>query len=572
MLRVVLLSLTLLLVVSFFLLRSGGEKRVALIIGNSNYTHSMPLGSAQSNVKEMSRVLRKLGFDIISGTDLSRSDLQSALHKFSEHIRNADISVFYYSGSLDQRRHASYINPPDDNSSQSSPLVFQKVPILPLLKQMTISSRANLVLLDACRSQPGRRGSIDRSPGRSARRLVGKQKNCAALRPLTPLQRMMVVYASKSPVKNNEGQESISALAQSFSKNATRPSLSLENLIKTVGEEVATHTRRRQAPRIENGLKETIVLRTASDYQGRIIAAAGAGAREINGQSAEAGWTSLWASVPSYELKLMEFGELALLPGQKTRAAIARLDQFQEVEPRRVGGRSNHRTDRENDPSNGGVERRLQRLLARMGCYGGSIDGIWGPKSRGALRRFSQSVRRELPEQQPSRELVRFLSYYTGSRCDIRCADGSSIDRSGRCVPAIRDADRNSTMQMALSAQEISEGYSAAARFVPTSKVDGALSVRQSDEKPRKNLLQIQASPAKELTLASIMPTTRPQEPTLQKPTHKAKQKSSRWPKRSVKKVKSRRAPKRTRVARRQSQESGASRWRKRMLKNLIDP
>jgi len=195
-----------------------------------------------SNVKDMSRVLRKMGFDVITGTNLSRRDLQTALHTFGERIKNADVSLFYYSGYLDQRRNASYIVPPADSDREFSPLVFRKVPILPLLKQMTIYSCANIVLLDACRSNVGQPGFVGVRSG------AAKQKGCAALQPLTSLQRMMVVNASKISVKENGRTFGSSALAKSFGKYATRPYIVRDNMIKTVGKDVATLTLSHQSP------------------------------------------------------------------------------------------------------------------------------------------------------------------------------------------------------------------------------------------------------------------------------------------------------------------------------------
>ncbi|GKY89828.1 peptidoglycan-binding domain-containing protein [Sinisalibacter aestuarii] len=43
-----------------------------------------------------------------------------------------------------------------------------------------------------------------------------------------------------------------------------------------------------------------------------------------------------------------------------------------------------------------GVSRRdiaagIQRQLSRLGCYRGAVDGIWGPQSRAAARRFNRN-------------------------------------------------------------------------------------------------------------------------------------------------------------------------------------
>ena len=48
------------------------EKKVALVIGNSNYKHATPLPNPTNDARAMSRMLEKIGFEVVSGTDLDR--------------------------------------------------------------------------------------------------------------------------------------------------------------------------------------------------------------------------------------------------------------------------------------------------------------------------------------------------------------------------------------------------------------------------------------------------------------------------------------------------------------------
>jgi len=49
---------------------------------------------------------------------------------------------------------------------------------------------------------------------------------------------------------------------------------------------------------------------------------------------------------------------------------------------------------------------KVQRELARLGCYRGRVDNIWGPMSRNAVARFNRMAKAKLPMKQPTRALL----------------------------------------------------------------------------------------------------------------------------------------------------------------------
>jgi len=48
----------------------------------------------------------------------------------------------------------------------------------------------------------------------------------------------------------------------------------------------------------------------------------------------------------------------------------------------------------------------VQSELARLGCYRGRVDNIWGPMSRNAVARFNRVAKANLPLRQPTRALL----------------------------------------------------------------------------------------------------------------------------------------------------------------------
>ncbi len=48
----------------------------------------------------------------------------------------------------------------------------------------------------------------------------------------------------------------------------------------------------------------------------------------------------------------------------------------------------------------------VQKELARLGCYPGRVDNIWGPMSRNAVARFNRVAEAKLPMKNPTRALL----------------------------------------------------------------------------------------------------------------------------------------------------------------------
>src|SRR3954452_8876799 len=74
------------------------NKRVALVIGNSNYQHAVTLPNPVNDGKLMADTLRKAGFTVIEGLDLDKVGMGKVLDQFTEAAYDADTAVVYYAG------------------------------------------------------------------------------------------------------------------------------------------------------------------------------------------------------------------------------------------------------------------------------------------------------------------------------------------------------------------------------------------------------------------------------------------------------------------------------------------
>jgi hypothetical protein len=77
---------------------------------------------------------------------------------------------------------------------------------------------------------------------------------------------------------------------------------------------------------------------------------------------------------------------------------------------------------------------RLQRELARVGCYDGEINGTWTPATRRALKAFMDRVNAALPTEAPDRIQLLLVEAARERVCGAACPAGETL-AEGRCLP-----------------------------------------------------------------------------------------------------------------------------------------
>ncbi len=132
------------------------EKRVALVIGNSAYTHATVLANPANDAAEMAKVLTESGFEVIAGIDLDKRAFDGKMRDFARALGGADVALFFYAGHALQVGGRNYLVPIDAAMQGERDLDFEAVAVDFVLRQMEIDreNKTNLVFLDACRDNP----------------------------------------------------------------------------------------------------------------------------------------------------------------------------------------------------------------------------------------------------------------------------------------------------------------------------------------------------------------------------------------------------------------------------------
>src|SRR5262245_54444731 len=135
---------------------AAAEKRVALVIGNSNYARAGKLANPVHDATKMAKTLRQSGFEVILGLDLDRRAFEGKVRTFSRALTHADTAVLYYAGHGLQVAGHNYLIPADAGLKTERDLDFEAIGLDFVLKQMETGreGKTNIVFLDACRDNP----------------------------------------------------------------------------------------------------------------------------------------------------------------------------------------------------------------------------------------------------------------------------------------------------------------------------------------------------------------------------------------------------------------------------------
>lgn len=134
------------------------KDRMALVIGNSNYTGEGKLRNPGNDADKMSAVLKELGFTVWTAKNLSLRKMDSLMDAWGNKIKEYEVALFYYSGHGAEAAGENYLFPIDANPNSESDVKYECYAVNKLVGKMNYArTTTNILLLDACRNNPFQR-------------------------------------------------------------------------------------------------------------------------------------------------------------------------------------------------------------------------------------------------------------------------------------------------------------------------------------------------------------------------------------------------------------------------------
>lgn len=236
------------------------ERRVALVVGNSAYRNTVTLENPSRDARAIALKLQRLGFEVIEGYDLDKSQMDSTIQEFAKAVRGADVGMFFYAGHGMQVNGKNYLVPIDAAFEDPSDLDFMAVSMDFITRQMRYDVAVRLVVLDACRDNP-----LSRSLARSLKGLSRSAKVTDGLAKIDidgdGGEGTAIIYATSPDEVAYDGDgASHSPFTQAFLDQIEAPDTDIQVVMSRVTGQVLQSTKNQQRPWINASLTGEVYL------------------------------------------------------------------------------------------------------------------------------------------------------------------------------------------------------------------------------------------------------------------------------------------------------------------------
>jgi TPR repeat protein len=227
------------------------EKRVALVIGNSAYPGGAALSNPRNDADDLGSALRKVGFDVVSGTDLTHRGFADTMAQFAEKADGADVALVFYAGHAMQLEGENFLLPVDVRADSALNMRLTSLSLQTVIGEVETRVRTTLVLLDACRNNPIEEAL--KTKLRQSKRAIAETRGLARVTVNSP--DTLVVFATQPNATAADGKGRNSPFTEALLESIAVPGVEIETLMKRVSAAVGEKTNQQQEPERLSRLK-----------------------------------------------------------------------------------------------------------------------------------------------------------------------------------------------------------------------------------------------------------------------------------------------------------------------------
>jgi uncharacterized caspase-like protein len=232
---------------ALFATAAEADRRVALVIGNSNYRNASQLPNTINDANAVAALFKSVGFEVVnSRTELGVLEFKRAVRDFLITAETADIAVVYYAGHGIEVGGTNYLIPVDAKLARDYDVEDEAIALDRIIWALQPVKRLRLILLDACRDNPFvaklRSVGIRATPKGGLAKIGDVSADT------------LVAYAAKEGAVSFDGDGANSPFASALVKHIAEPGLDIRIALGRVRDEVLKTTAGRQEPFIYGSL------------------------------------------------------------------------------------------------------------------------------------------------------------------------------------------------------------------------------------------------------------------------------------------------------------------------------
>lgn len=206
--------------------------RVALVIGNGEYTRTSALSNPANDASDVAAALRRLDFDVVLRLDADEQAMDDALSAFEERSAGADVALVFYAGHGLEMNGANYLVPVDARLVTAGAVARETVSLNSVL-DATLGARTRIVILDACRNNPF---------ARSMRGATRANVRSGGLAAVSTGEGLLVAYAAAAGAVAADGKGRNSPYTSALLAHVSTPGVDVRVMLGDVGGAVRAAT------------------------------------------------------------------------------------------------------------------------------------------------------------------------------------------------------------------------------------------------------------------------------------------------------------------------------------------
>lgn len=211
------------------------DKKVALVIGNSEYQNVFPLKNPVNDAADMGDALKRIGFDVTALRNAPVAEMRRTLKAFGDKAKLAEVAVVFYSGHALQSDGVAWLLASDGQARSLADITKGSISLPEILEQLEGVEKAGLVFIDAARNDPFSEGQKRQLPS-GLKKQVEEPKN------------ILISFATGAGRKVADGAGRNSPFTAALLKHIEQPGIELIALMKRLRDDVVSATAGEQVP------------------------------------------------------------------------------------------------------------------------------------------------------------------------------------------------------------------------------------------------------------------------------------------------------------------------------------